>query len=47
MQANHRKDMFNMWRLARFIEFNFNDQYEIFLNSRIKEFKGSVAQTIV
>ena len=34
-------------RLARFIEFNFSDQYAICLNSRKMEFKGSVAQTFV
>jgi hypothetical protein len=39
--------MFNMRRLARFIEFNFSDQYEICLNSRIRELEGSVAQTII
>ena len=33
--------------LARFIEFNFNDQHAICLNSRNREFEGSVAQTIV
>ena len=32
---------------AGFIEFNFNDQHVICLNSRIKEFEGSVSQTIV
>ena len=31
----------------RFIEFNFSDQHAICLNSRNREFEGSVAQTIV
>ena len=31
----------------RFVEFNFSDQHAICLNSRIREFEGSVAQTIV
>ena len=29
----------------RFIEFNFSDQHAICLNSRNREFEGSVAQT--
>ena len=33
--------------LARFIEFNFSDQHAICLNSRKREFEGSVAQTFV
>ena len=33
--------------LARFIEFNFSDQRAICLNSRKREFEGSVAQTFV
>ena len=33
--------------LARFIEFNFSDQHAICLNSRMKEFEGSVAQIFV
>ena len=31
----------------RFIEFNFSDQHAICLNSRNREFEGSVAQTII
>ena len=31
----------------RFIEFNFSDQHAICLNSRNRDFEGSVAQTIV
>ena len=31
----------------RFIEFNFSDQHAICLNSRVREFEGSVVQTIV
>ena len=34
-------------QLARFIEFNFSDQHAICLNSRVREFEGSVIQTIV
>ena len=33
--------------LARFIEFNFSDQHAICLNSRKREFEGSVAQSFV
>ena len=33
--------------LARFIEFNFSDQHAICLNSRKREFEGSVAQTFI
>ena len=33
--------------LARFIEFNFSDQHAICLNSRKREFEGSVTQTFV
>ena len=33
--------------LASFIEFNFSDQHAICLNSRKREFEGSVAQTFV
>jgi hypothetical protein len=29
METNHRKDMFNIRRLARFIEINFSDHREI------------------
>jgi hypothetical protein len=47
MQANHRKGMFNMRRLARFIEFNFSDQHAICLNSRIRKLEVCVAPTIV
>jgi hypothetical protein len=39
--------MFLLRRLARFIEFIFSDQFEICLNSRIRELEGCVAQTIV
>ena len=33
--------------MARFIEFKFSDQCAICLNSRMREFEGSVAQTFV
>ena len=33
--------------LARFIEFNFSDQHAICLNSKKREFEGSVTQTFV
>ena len=47
MQVYSLKRMECTRRLARFIEFNFSDQHAICLNSRKREFEGSVAQTFV
>ena len=47
MQVYSWKCMECTRRLARFIEFNFSDQHAICLNSRKREFEGSVAQTFV
>jgi len=47
MQADSWKRMECTRGMARFIEFKFSDQQEICLNSRMREFEGSVAQTFV
>ena len=47
MQADSWKRMGCTRGMARFIEFKFGDQQKICLNSRMREFEGSVAQTFV
>ena len=47
MQVYSWKHMECTCGLARFIEFNFSDQQRKSLNSRKREFEGSVAQTFV
>ena len=47
MQVYSWKRMEYTRGMARFIEFKFGDQQKICLNSRMREFEGSVAQTFV
>ena len=47
MQADSWKRMEYTRGMAMIIEFKFGDQQEICLNSRMREFEGSVAQTFV
>ena len=47
MQADSWKRMECTRGMARFIEFKFSDQHAICLNSRVREFEGSVAHTFI